>query len=437
MLTEQDLKDRVGIILSDGTPLRDLINVEKREISLRVLNDPEIHDYELRKIFAKAWVLLGHECEIPNPGDYVSRYMGSDNVLVIRNTDGGVSVVLNVCTHRGMELCRVDRGNSLTLQCPYHGWVFDTKGNLRGAPFEKEMYGADWDKSAAGYGLVRAAVETTNGLIFGTFNEQPPTLDEYLGDFKFYLDWNLGDDTDFEVAGPINRFRMPSNWKTLSEQLAGDGYHAAHLHRALVELGVNRPELGLSAGDGEGTKFGYHTNVAFENGHCFLSWDNRFIFSGREPEPTDPFGVERSFPMQVFPCSTIGGGGRTEDGLIRSVSIGGLIPKAPGNHEFWSLTLVNKNLPEEQKTMFSGGFGLGSALGGVIFADDAQQGPSMQRASQGVIARERVTMKYNSTHGGDVRPDNWDGPGHVHYGAPKDDNQWYWWSHWFDVLTAD
>jgi phenylpropionate dioxygenase-like ring-hydroxylating dioxygenase large terminal subunit len=429
MLTERDLAERIGVILSDGTPLRDLIDIERRSVSLRVLSDPEIFELEMKKLFARGWVIVGHECEIPNEGDYVVRSIANDKVIVTRAEDGSVNVLLNVCTHRAMEVCRVDRGNASTFTCPYHGYAFDSKGSLLGAPFEKEMYGADGDKS--GFGLVRARVDTVAGVIFASYgDENDPDLDEYLGDFKFYIDWNLGG-TNWEVAGPVQRFRMSANWKVLSDQLAGDGYHAAHLHRSLVETNLNRPELGLG-----GSEFGYHTNFSFENGHCSLSWDNRFIFGGRKPEPDDPFGVQRTFPMQVFPCSTIGGSGRNEDGTHSMASIGSLIPRTPDVFELWSVQLVNTEAPELTKSMAGGGT-LGSAVGGLIFADDAQQGPSTQRASHGTIARERVPMMYNATHGGTNKPENWDGPGLVYDGFPKDDNQWNWWNHWFDVMTKD
>ena len=433
MLTREDLSTRFGAVLSDGTFMRDLIDIEKREVSMRVLNDVEIHELELKKIFAKAWIIVGHECEIPEAGDFVSRYMGEDGVLVTRAADGEISVLLNVCSHRGMQVSRVDRGHSSSLVCPYHGWAFDAKGNLMGAPFKKEMYG-EWDTTD--YGLIKAKVEICNGIIFASFDgPEGPSLDEYLGEFKWYIDFNFRD-ADLLPTGPIQRFRMPANWKTFAEQLAGDGYHAAHLHRGLNELGINRWEL-VGMGDGP-SEYGYHTNVSFENGHALLSWDNRFIFANRTPEEGDEFGINRSFPMQVFPCSTVGGSGRSETGEAQPVFIGGLMPRGPKAFEFWQLPLAPRAMAEDMaKNGRNPMAGFGAAIGALIFADDAQQSPSMQRSAQGHVARSRMTLKYNSTHGTPNKPSNWSGPGDVYDGFPKDDNQWHWWSHWFDVITAD
>src|SRR5271156_3204297 len=160
------IETRPGPTLSDGVRLRDLIDFNKREVALRVLSDPEIYRLELKRIFARSWIALGHVAEIPNAGDYVRRAIGQDQVIVTRGRDGEVSVLLNACSHRGMEICWADQGNQASFKCPYHGWVFDHAGNLLGAPFEKEMYG-DWDKGQ--YGLAKAQVAIRHGVIFGSF----------------------------------------------------------------------------------------------------------------------------------------------------------------------------------------------------------------------------------------------------------------------------
>src|SRR5271156_4476670 len=223
MLTETDLKSRVGPILSDGTQLRDLIDLENREVSLRVLNDSEIHELELRRIFARSWVVVGHVAEIPDPGDYVLRYIGEDQVIVVRDTDGEVSILLNTCSHRGMEVCRADQGNEMSFVCPYHNWTFDTKGHLVGAPHQQLMYG-DWNKSAPGYGLLRAKVGVCSGIIFGNFDQNAESLDDYLGEYRYYLDFTLGesDPRDLVVLGGAPgggggpRFRLGANWKVMN-----------------------------------------------------------------------------------------------------------------------------------------------------------------------------------------------------------------------------
>ena len=93
------------LVLRDGTSLDDLIMRESNEVSLRVMTDEELYHLEMDKIFAKTWLLLGHESEIPEPGDFIVRDMAEDNVIVARSQDGEVHVSLNVCPHRGMRVC--------------------------------------------------------------------------------------------------------------------------------------------------------------------------------------------------------------------------------------------------------------------------------------------------------------------------------------------
>src|ERR1700749_987665 len=119
-------------ILSDGTKIADLINLETREVSMRVLSDPEGYKIEMERIFAKTWLLLGHDTEVPNSGDFVIRDMGEDQVIVSRDRKGEVHVMLNVCPHRGMRICMGEEGNAQMHRCVYHGWAFRPDGSFMG-----------------------------------------------------------------------------------------------------------------------------------------------------------------------------------------------------------------------------------------------------------------------------------------------------------------
>jgi len=77
-----------GLVLSDGTSIDDLIDIKMHEVSLRVMNDPELHKIEMERIFGKTWLLLGHETEIPKSGYFVVRGMGEDQLIVARDRKG-------------------------------------------------------------------------------------------------------------------------------------------------------------------------------------------------------------------------------------------------------------------------------------------------------------------------------------------------------------
>ena len=139
--------------LSDGTKVVDLVNVNTREVQMRALSDPELYELEMERIFGKIWVFLGHESEIPNSGDFVTRDMGSDSVLVTRDKSGEVHVLLNLCTHRGMRVSTLDAGNTQIHTCIYHGWAFRPNGDFLASPVEKEcMHGTMMSKAELSLG---------------------------------------------------------------------------------------------------------------------------------------------------------------------------------------------------------------------------------------------------------------------------------------------
>src|SRR5271169_2012455 len=157
-------------VLADGTPVSTLIDRRKREVSVRVLNERSIYELELERIWARAWILVAHESELPKIGDYVTRRVGEDVVIIVRQRDGAIACLLNVCPHRAMQVCRTDSGSAAAFKCIYHGWIFNLDGTFRGAPFNEEMYPNGFDRDARR--LLRARVECLGGLIFVNWSQE-------------------------------------------------------------------------------------------------------------------------------------------------------------------------------------------------------------------------------------------------------------------------
>ena len=90
------------------TKAKDLVNGDTGLLSRRIFIEKEIYEQELEQIFARCWLFLCHETQIPKPGDFMTSYMGEDPVLVVRDKSGKVNAFLNICRHRGNRLCRAD-----------------------------------------------------------------------------------------------------------------------------------------------------------------------------------------------------------------------------------------------------------------------------------------------------------------------------------------
>ena len=77
-------------------------------------------------------------------------------------------------------------GNTKNFRCIYHGWTYKADGAVWEHLRAKEAYKGAFDRNQ--FKLVNARVERYAGLIFATFNQDAASLDEYLGDMKWYID---------------------------------------------------------------------------------------------------------------------------------------------------------------------------------------------------------------------------------------------------------
>src|SRR3954465_14820671 len=158
-----------------------MVDTEKGTVDRRIFSDADIYQLELEQIFARCWNFMAHESQIPNAGDFFLNYIGEDRVVVVRDKDGGVEVLLNTCRHRGNAVCRAEEGHASSFMCTYHGWTYDLKGALVGVPGFKDYYHEDLNREE--WGLVAPPhVESYKGFIFANLDPEAPGLDEYLGD---------------------------------------------------------------------------------------------------------------------------------------------------------------------------------------------------------------------------------------------------------------
>ena len=223
--------------------------VKHDRVHTSLYNDPALFTQEMDKIFNKTWVWVAHESEIKGPGDYTSTYVGSQPVIVVRDRKKKVHVLLNRCRHRAATVCENKKGRTNSFVCPYHGWGYSLDGSLRGVPME-EGYDESFDKSE--YGLVSLRVESYAGLIFATFNEDAPSLSDFLGDAKPWIDLFMKQGGGFPVKfGGEHKFRFPGNWKIQLENTT-DAYHFPVVHKSFLQSLDDQAEELFSFLDGDG-----------------------------------------------------------------------------------------------------------------------------------------------------------------------------------------
>ena len=198
-------------------------------IDPRIFHDEETYQLELDRVFRRSWLFLGHVSMIPNPGDYITAYMGEDPIIVVRDKAGEVRAFLNRCSHRGVQLCAYDRGNAKNFVCPYHGWTYSNDGALTQVP-ERECFTADFDQSKLGL-IPVSNVAQYGGFLFGNQDPAAMSLEDFLGDMRFYLDRIFGRAAvgGVEVSPVKQRVMSSYNWKIAADNNS-DMYHVAISH---------------------------------------------------------------------------------------------------------------------------------------------------------------------------------------------------------------
>jgi salicylate 5-hydroxylase large subunit len=216
-----------------------------------------LHAKELERFFYRGhWCYVGLEAEVPNPGDFKRTAVGERSVILVRDQDGALHVVENVCAHRGMQFCRARHGNRTDFVCPYHQWTYALNGDLLGVPFKRGVRqdgrvngGMPADFRNDEHGLTKLRVATRGGVVFATFDADVEPLEDFIGPTVLRYFDRLFDGRTLEILG-YNRQRIPGNWKLMQENIK-DPYHPGLLHTWFVTFGLwradNKAELRMDA----------------------------------------------------------------------------------------------------------------------------------------------------------------------------------------------
>lgn len=197
-----------------------------------IYTSEEIFEDELDRIFHRWWLYVGHASEIPEPGDYRLKWMGRQAVIMTRDKEGEIHLLLNRCRHRGTVVCHREAGNASFFRCAYHGWTYRNDGSLVGVPFPG-AYGKDFPKES--YGLTAVPrMEVYRGFVFASLSPTGAPFDEHLAPAKPYIDWflNASPVGEIELRSGVTRTMYRGNWKFVGM----DGYHPAFVHKSVQDV---------------------------------------------------------------------------------------------------------------------------------------------------------------------------------------------------------
>ena len=347
---------------------RSLVDLKRGVVSRELFVNDEIYEREQEQIFARSWLFVGHESQIPRPGDYFVSGMGEESVILTRDSRQKIHVFLNTCRHRGMKVCRYDEGNTTVFTCPYHGWSYATDGRLVGVPLYKECY-------------------------------------------------RDGREGGSEVVGGVQKWIMPCNWKFAAENFAGDAYHnISHRSVDLVGIGPSGRERRDTAERASAQRLGASFPELGHGATSFLQLEDVPYTPSYQDTPI----VEEYFRHCEAERRRRRGTGARLLGLVGNVfpnmaylarqprSIAVWHPRGALKTEAWRWFLVDADAPAEVKDILRRYFLRYSGPAGMTEQDDMENWSYATLASKGVIARRHP---YNYQMGLGQSYGTYDAPG--------------------------
>jgi phenylpropionate dioxygenase-like ring-hydroxylating dioxygenase large terminal subunit len=187
--------------------------------------DPEIAARERQLIFGKVPSIVAHGSEVPRPGDFITLRLPNNNVIIVRQDDGSVKALVNMCRHRGAMVEQQEKGQCRIFSCGYHRWSYDTDGTLR--TITRDNTFGDIDREAQS--LLQLPCQEHRGFIWVIDDANSTEIDvaAWLGP---EMDSILESyEIDKLVSYRAEGFDEPVNWKVMQDAFL-DGYHIQYAH---------------------------------------------------------------------------------------------------------------------------------------------------------------------------------------------------------------
>ncbi|HVN43876.1 MAG TPA: aromatic ring-hydroxylating dioxygenase subunit alpha [Steroidobacteraceae bacterium] len=270
---------------NDAAAIRALVRADA--VHRDVYLSAELFELEMEQLWRNTWIYVGHDSQIPAAGDFYTTDIARQPVIMLRDNEGAVRVLMNRCAHKGARLVSAASGHceAGVLRCPYHGWTYRLDGSVRAIPLKSGYDGTALAETPAGKGVVTLAnVVNYRGFVFARLAPQGMGFEEYFGESLTSID-NMVDRAPagrLEVAGGVLRFMHDCNWKMFVENL-NDTMHPMVAHQSAAgtakKLWADQPA-------GAPQPMAMEQFLPFVNGYDFFDkmgvriYDNGHSYSG-------------------------------------------------------------------------------------------------------------------------------------------------------------
>src|SRR5580698_8941712 len=359
-----------------------------------VFQTAETYRKEQERIFqGPSWHYLALEVELPEPGDFRTTKIGETPVVVTRDDDGEIYAFENRCAHRGALICLDNYGKGKKdFSCVYHAWNYDPQGNLTGVAFKDGVKGKGGMPETfrmEEHGPRKLRIALLHGLIFGSFSEDVPSIEEYLGEeILTRIERVLGGRTPV-ILGRYTQ-SLPNNWKLYMENVK-DSYHASILHLFFTTFEINR--LSQTGGIIVDPTGGHHVSFSAIDATAAKNdeYAEQDLRSDSEFRLADPSLLKsfKEFPddvtlqiLSTFPTFIL-------QQIQNAIAVRQIVPRGVDRTDLhWTLLGFAEDTPEQRMIRLKQANLVGPA--GYISMEDGCVGGFVQRGIAGASGEEAV-----------------------------------------------
>lgn len=262
---------------------------QARAMPKSVYTSPEFAALEQEHIFAADWLCAGRADTLKNPGDYLTMDIAGEPVIVLRDRDGTLRAMSNVCRHR-MSTLLEGRGNTRAIVCPYHAWTYNLDGSLRGAP--AMMHNDAFCKDQVNLPQIRCV--NWLGWIMVTLNPDAPLPQDKLKGIEDLVGY-------LKMEDYVETFRedhlWDTNWKVLAENFM-ESYHLPVCHSGTIGGAVDLAQMTCPEGE---AGFNYHWIMKNDTVKLSLAHPDNTTLTGDQRRVTWLLAVYPSLMITLTP----------------------------------------------------------------------------------------------------------------------------------------